>query len=120
MVAQTQKPNQMKNSLLELEQLLRDLGNLYHDDMVITASVLVQNMSFMAANTSDDETSYESFQPYLSILSKMKSYRKDNHILQWASSEARMIVYSHYALEEMHSVDLATLADQEEEMKYQQ
>jgi hypothetical protein len=50
----------------------------------------------------------------------MKSYRKDNHILQWASIEAHMIVNGHYALEEMHSVDLATLADQEEEMKYQQ
>ena len=38
----------MKSELLKLEELLRDLGNLYKWDMVITASVLVQNMAFNA------------------------------------------------------------------------
>lgn len=84
----------MKKQLQELEVLLRELGNLYGFQMVITASVLVQNMAFNA-----DEWRESEFQPYLSILRKMKEFDKNNHILQWAYDEASMAIDGHFMAE---------------------
>ena len=90
----------MKSELLKLEELLRDLGNLYKWDMVITASVLVQNMAFNA-----DKFSRTDFTPYLSILEKMKAYNPSNHVLQWASDEAQMIIDGHFMSEALEELD---------------
>lgn len=81
----------MKQELLKLEELLRDLGNLYKWDMVITASVIVQNMAFNA-----DKFEQKDFAPYLSILKKMKDYNNASHVLQWAYDEASMIVDAYF------------------------
>ena len=107
MVAQTQKTFTMKQQLIQLESLLRDLGNLYTDNMVITASVLVQNMAFHA-----DEWEESQFEPYLSILKKMKEYNEQAHILQWAYDEAYMIVFGHFMSQYELEAELNALESQ--------
>jgi hypothetical protein len=89
LIKQTRKLSiKMKENFIKLENLLRDLGNLYNDQMVITASVLVQNMAFHCENWKD----FENYEPYLSILKKMKDFTPSSHILQWAYEEANNIV----------------------------
>ncbi len=100
----------MKQELTKLEELLRDLGNLYKWDMVITASVLVQNMAFNA-----DKFEHKDFLPYLSILEKMKNYNESNHILQWAYDEASMIVEAHFYSLYLDESDLNALENQSTE-----
>ena len=90
----------MKAELQKLEELLRDLGNLYQWNMVITASVLVQNMAFNV-----DKFEHKDFEPYLSILEKMKSYNEANHILQWAYDEAQMIIAGHFMSEALQEIE---------------
>jgi hypothetical protein len=83
----------MKEELCKLEELVRDLGNLYDDNMVITASVLIQNIAF---NTDKWKKNEEEVKPYLNILKKMKEYNKSNHIIQWAYTEVDMIVTCYF------------------------
>jgi hypothetical protein len=97
----------MKKELNQLETLLRDLGNLYNNNMVITASVLVQNMAFHADNWKEEE-----FQPYLSILRKMKEYDEQAHILQWAYDEAYMIICGHFMYQYESEAKLNALESQ--------
>lgn len=94
----------MKNELVKLYTLLRSWGNLYNDNMTISASVVVQNMAFSA-----DEWSWDEFEPYLDILKQMKGLNKNDHVMQWAYDEAQMIVDSHFMsleLEEQELLDL--------------
>ena len=81
----------MKQELSKLEKLLRSIGNLYKWDMVITASVIVQNMAFNA-----DTFEWDEFTPYLDLLKQMKEYNTSNHVLQWAYDEADMIISAHF------------------------
>ena len=97
----------MKQELTKLEELLRDLGDLYKWDMVITASVLVQNMAFNAHKFEQKD-----FAPYLSILKKMKDYNNASHILQWAYDEASMIVETHFYSLYLDESDLNALENQ--------
>jgi hypothetical protein len=100
----------MKGELQKLEELLRDLGNLYKWDMVVTASVIVQNMAFNA-----DKFKEKEFIPYLSILKKMKDYNESNHILQWAYDEASMIVEAHFYSLYLDESDLNAFENQSTE-----
>lgn len=85
----------MKTELQKLHNLLTSWGNLYQDNMVISASVVVQNMAFNA-----DEWSWDEFKPYLDILDQMKGYNKHNHVLQWAYDEAFMTIEGYFMSQE--------------------
>jgi hypothetical protein len=81
----------MKKFLNNLSDLLRECSKIWDDNMVVTASVLIQNMAFHA-----NDWKPEQFEPYLNILRLMSELRPDNHTIQWAYSEARMEIDGYF------------------------
>lgn len=88
----------MQKELNKLYELVRDLADLYDDKMLVTASVLIQNMAFRSDIYSERE-----FNKYLNILRKMADYRKDSHILQWVYQDASMQVYNKFLEEHVET-----------------
>lgn len=81
----------MKKFLNQLSELVRDCGRIWDDQMIISASVLIQNMAFHAG-----DWEWKQFDPYLDILKRMTDLRPDNHTLSWAYTEAKMEIDGHF------------------------
>jgi hypothetical protein len=91
----------MKKELLQLEEVVRELGDFFCNKKYITISVIIQNMAFYA-----EKWEWNQFKAPLRILELMKSQNEQDHVCQWVSDEASMIVDGHFmSMEEDHKID---------------
>ena len=84
--------------LNELANLSRDLAKYFDDDMLRTASVIIQNTHFNIVFSSEKDFKYSDIEDNLKLLNQMAQYRKDSHCLQWFNSELSMLIHSHLML----------------------
>lgn len=129
MVAQTQKKNNMSpETLAYIKQEIRKFHRLvikpvceYWDHpCYVMISVLIQNMGSDFINTVNysHEEAENDLMKILKILSGLNEY-ENVHFVQYVYEQVDLIVSGNVMTEEYNN-DLATTADQQEEMKYTQ
>ena len=77
----------MQNEFKKLYKLAEETASYFDDKLMVTASVLLQNIAFY----SDDYfLNREKIDKAVALLKSMSEYRSDQHVLSWIASEAEM------------------------------
>lgn len=90
----------MKQDLIKLKDLIESVRKIWNDDMITSAGVVIQNMLHEVNEDSD----YDKYTPYLSILRQMKDFKGNHHVFNWIYDETSMIVYGYFMSKEEYNI----------------
>ncbi len=79
----------MKQELIKLHHLLKAVIKVLNDPMLITVSVIIQNM------IADSDKDIKEFNKYINVLLAMRELCPDSHVIHWTIDNVGMILNAH-------------------------